>query len=170
MDSAWVTIGYVRRPHGVRGYVKADSLSDAPDRFRSLRQVWLEFPDGLRERFRVEQCRYDGETVLIKFETVDTPEAAERLKSAYVQVPAEEAAPLPEGVFYVFALIGSRVVSETGDEIGTVRDVMAMPANDVLLVDTPNGEVLVPMIRDVVVAVEPARRRMVIRLMPGLIV
>lgn len=168
-DASWVTIGFVRKPHGVAGYMKVGSLSDAPDRFKNLKQAWLEFPNGHREAIQVEQTRAMGEHLLIKFEGINTPEQGARLAGAYIQTPMTEVASLPEGEFYVFDLIGCQVVSDKGDEIGRVRDVMTLPANDVFVVDTPRGEVLIPAVRDLIAAIDMQRRSIVVRLIPGLI-
>jgi 16S rRNA processing protein RimM len=67
-------------------------------------------------------------------------------------------------------MIGSKVVSEEEEAIGVVREVISMPANDIIVVDTPAGELLVPAIQDVVLKISPEEERIVIRLIPGLIV
>ena len=64
----------------------------------------------------------------------------------------------------------SEVVSEEEEAIGVVREVISMPANDIIVVDTPAGELLVPAIQDVVLKISPEEERIVIRLIPGLIV
>jgi 16S rRNA processing protein RimM len=117
----------------------------------------------------IERCTIDRRSLLIKFKDIDTPEAAARLHSAYMQVPLEETAPLPDGQFYVFDLIGSQVVTEDGRDIGRVRDILPMPANDVIVIDSPQGEVLIPIIEDVVIDIDAGDQRVVIRPMPGLL-
>ena len=168
MNTAWVDIGLIRKPHGLQGYLRVQSLSDAPDRFTDLDQVGIEFEDGHRETFDIETCRPQSDSLLIKFKGIDTPEEAARLRGGYLQVPADQAAPLPEGAYYIFEMIGSTVVSEAGEVLGSVRDVWSMPANDIIVVDTPDGELLLPAIRDVVLEVSPEEQRIVIRLLPGL--
>ncbi|MBM3263963.1 MAG: 16S rRNA processing protein RimM [candidate division Zixibacteria bacterium] len=169
MDTPFVTIGHIRRPHGVLGHVKAETLSDAPGRFIKLKKVWLEFPDGRRQPLNVEECRQKGTELWIKFETIDTPETAGLLKNAYIQVPVSEKAALPQDTYYVFDLIGSCVVSETGEEIGKVREVLSMPASDVFVVATPRGETLIPAVRAFVTHIDPENRRIVVRPIPGLL-
>ena len=168
MDVEWVTIGLIRKPHGVAGYVKVEPLTDVPDRFKDLQWVWLEFPDGRREHMAVEQYHMTHRDTMLKLDSIDDPEAATRLRGAYIQVRSAEKAPLSEGQFYTFELVGSRVITEDGDEIGHVREILSMPANDVYVVDTPRGEVLIPAIRDVVIGIDAEQKRVVIRLMPGL--
>lgn len=165
----WVTIGLIRKPHGVYGYVKVELLTDVPDRFRDLQWIWLEFPDGRRGHMAIEEYHMNHRDTLLKLDSIDDLETAARLRGAYIQVRSTEKAPLSEGQFYTSELVGSRVITEGGDEIGHVREVLSMPANDIYVVDTPRGEVLIPAISDVVTGIDSEHRRVVIRLIPGLI-
>jgi len=169
VSADWINIGFIRKPHGLKGYVRVEGLSDAPDRFADLVRIGVERRDGGRESLEIEGCRQDGKSWLMKFFGVDSTETAERLRSAYIQVPGDAVAPLPEDAYYVFELEGCAVVTEEGEEIGVVREVMSMPANDVFVVDSPEGEVMIPVVRDIVVELSPEESRIVIRKIPGLI-
>lgn len=169
MSTDWINIGFIRRPHGLKGYVRVEGLSDAPDRFEALDRIGVELRDGRQESLEIEGCRRDGNGWLMKFLGIDTTESAERLRSAYIQVPEEAVAPLPEDVYYVFELEGCAVVSDDGEEIGSLHEILSMPANDVFVVDTPAGEIMIPAVRDIVVELNPDESRIVIRKIPGLI-
>ncbi len=169
MRADWVNIGFIRKPHGLRGYVRVEGLSDVPDRFADLDRIGVELRDGRRESLEIERCSRDGNGWLMKFVGIDTTENAERLRSAYIQVPGEAVADLPGDAYYVFEVEGCTVVSEDGVEIGIVREVLSMPANDVFVVDTPAGEVMIPVVRDIVVELNPEDSKIVIRPIPGLI-
>ena len=169
MNTEWINIGFIRKPHGLQGYLHAKSLSDAPNRFKDLDQIGLEFEDGHRETFDIATCRQTKrDSLLIKFKGIDSLEEASRLRGAYIQVPVAETAPLPDGAFYVFEMIGSEVVSEEEDVIGVIRDIWSMPANDIIVVVTPDGELLIPAIQEVVLKISPEEERIVVRLIPGL--
>ncbi len=169
MNTEWVTIGQIRKPHGLHGYLRAEALSDVPERFEGLSQVWLELSDGYREARPIDKCTIERRGLLVKFEGIDTPEAANRLCGAYIQVPFKDTAPLPEGQFYVFDLVGGQVVTENGRDVGQIRDILTMPANDVMVIDGPRGEILIPVIEEVVIDIDADKRRVVIRPMPGLL-
>ena len=169
MSADWIDIGFIRKPHGLRGYVRVEGLSDAPDRFKDLDRVSVERKDGRRESLEIKACGRDGHGWRMKFLGIDTTEHAERLRGAYIQVPEEAAAPLPRDAYYVFELEGCAVVSDEGEEIGTLREVMSLPANDVFVVDTPDGEAMIPAVREFVVALDPGNGKIVIRKIPGLI-
>ncbi len=169
VSADWIDIGFIRKPHGLRGYVRVEGLTDAPDRFEDLDRIGVERKDGERETLEIERCSRDGNGWLMKFLGIDTTENAQRLRGAYIQVPEEAVAPLPRDVYYVFELEGCAVVSDEGEEIGTIREVLSMPANDVFVVDTPAGEAMIPAVRDIVVEFDPGGARIVIRKIPGLI-
>lgn len=169
MSAVWINIGFIRKPHGLKGYVRVEGLSDDPDRFADLDRIGVELKDGRRESLEIERCSRDGNGWRMKFLGIDTMEHAERLRGAYIQVSEEAVAPLPRDTYYVFELEGCAVVSVEGEEIGVLREVMSMPANDVFVVDTPTGEAMIPAVRDIVVQLDPGEARVVIRKIPGLI-
>lgn len=169
MTAEWITIGQVLKPHGYQGEVKVRSMTDIPNRFKSLKRVWLEWPDGRRQEFQVERWRPSHGGQLMKMQSVNDPETAGSLRGAYIQVPRSDIAPLPPEQYYVFEMIGLRVVMESGREVGELQEVIPLPVHDVYVVRGPSGEVLIPAIHEIVVGIDVAARRMVIRPIPGLI-
>lgn len=169
MSVDWINIGFIRKPHGLKGYVRVEGLSDAPDRFADLDRIGVERKDGRRESLEIERCIRDGNGWRMKFLGIDQAEHAERLRGAYIQVSEKHVAPLPRDAYYVFELEGCAVVSDEGEEIGILREVMSLPANDVFVVETPTGEAMIPAVRDIVVELDPGDARVVIRKIPGLI-
>ncbi len=105
----------------------------------------------------------------LKLRGVHTREEARDLRGAEISVPLTEAVPLPDGSFYGAEMIGVRVVSLTGEAIGTLREVIATGSNDVYVVRGPDGEVLVPAIADVVRGFDPERRELTVELIEGLL-
>jgi len=161
-------VGEISRPHGIRGEVKVRPRTDLPERFEKLvgRKVWVE-PEGAPAdgRFlKVQNVRPHGDFVLVKFEGVDSIEEAEKLRRHEIYIHREMREPLLEGEFYVEDLIGAEVFTEEGEFLGRVERIDKLPANDVMVV----GEILLPLIREVVREVDLERRRIVVRLMEGL--
>ena len=120
-----------------------------------------------REPIEVEAF-HPGIKPRLKLRGVRTREEARDLRGAEISIPLAEAAPLPEGSYYGVELIGVRVVANTGEAIGTVREVMVTGSNDVYLVRGAAGEVLVPAIPDVVQDFDPEQRVLTIELIEGL--
>ncbi len=169
MSADWINIGFIRRPHGLRGYVRVEALSDAPGRYEELDRIEVELVDGRRETLKIENSRADGNNYLMKFLGINTAETAERLRSAYIQVPEEDVAALPKDAYYVYEIEGCTVVTEDGELVGKVREVMSMPAHDVFVLDSSQGEVMIPMVKDLVVEIKPEDSKIVVRPIPGLI-
>jgi 16S rRNA processing protein RimM len=107
---------------------------------------------------------------LILFQGYESRDAADALRDVVLYVALEDAVPLDQDEVYEYQLEGLAVVTEEGEQIGEVAEVFSAPdANDVLIVHGPLGEVLIPVIEDVIVACDLDAERVVVRLLPGLI-
>lgn len=157
-------VGRVLGSHGVQGFVRVEPLTDDPGRFASLKQVIVE-----GRQYAVSAARVSPGRILVKLEGIDTPEAARALRNEYLRVPFAAAAPLPEGAYYHFQLVGLRVETTGGEPLGVLAEVLALPANDVYVVRGDRGELLIPAVRDIVTEIDLEARRMVIDPLPGLL-
>ena len=168
MDSPrYVSVGYIRRAHGVRGWVHVESLTDNPARFETLSDVHIEL-GGERRLFRLERCQASSHGWLVKFEGVEERDRAEKLKGGFLQVEIESLPELDEGRYYLFELIGMSVYTISGEHLGEITDVEQYPANDVYVVQGAGGKLLLPAIVDVVKRVDKRERRMEVELPGGL--
>ncbi len=140
-------------------------ITDFPRRFASTARVYL---GPQRQPFAVQRSRLQGHFVLLKLEGVDTRDAAEHWRNALVEVPGRERVRLPRGHYFWDDVIGLAVRDELGAPLGLVRDILQTGANDVYVVDTDGGELLLPAIKDVVLRIDPATGEMVVRLLEGM--
>lgn len=161
-----VVIGKIVAPVGIRGEVKVIVLTDFPERFSVGSEIMLKPPKGESRRVKIELQRPTKGGLTIKLEGVDTRNDAEALRDAQFVIDKSELATLPEGEFYVFDIIGLRVVTDDGRECGEVIEVLQGGANDVYVTSTG---ICIPALRDVVVGVDVDKREMVIRPVPGLL-
>lgn len=165
-EPQFLIIGRVLKPWSYRGELKIEILTDFPERFASLRTVFL---GEDAKRFSVQSARLHGKAVLLKLEGVDSTEAAERLRNQLVQVPTEEAVELPAGKLYLYQLVGLHVKSTAGEALGDVTDVLdTSGANDVYVVRNGEREILIPAIPSVVKGIDLDLGEMVVELLPGL--
>jgi 16S rRNA processing protein RimM len=168
VEYRYIALGRILRPHGVRGEVVVEVLTDFPERLAHLPQVYL--GDAHQATLtRVRSCRIKGDVMLMAFEACPDRTAAEALRDQLVQVPLDEAAPLPEDTYYPHQLVGLDVETTAGDDLGRLSDVLFTPANDVYVVTGPRGQVLLPAIRQVIKQIDLAAGRMVVELIPGLV-
>ncbi|MDH7489820.1 MAG: ribosome maturation factor RimM [Anaerolineae bacterium] len=165
-EPRFLIVGQVRAPHGVRGEVRVQILTDFPERFRRGAEICIG-PE--HRRYTIQTARFHEGDVLIKLVGLDDRNAVEGFRGAEVTVPVEEAMPLPEGTFYVHQIVGLRVWTDAGEPLGTVSEVLSLPANDVYVVNTPQGEIWLPAISDVILDIDLAQGRMTVHLLPGLV-
>jgi 16S rRNA processing protein RimM len=164
-----ITIGKARKTFGVKGEIKIEPMTDHPERFKDLRRVYLTSPRGEEKACAVTSVRYmNGEPVLL-LKGYDTPEKARELNGWLVQVPREEAVPLPEGQYYWFELIGMEVESEAGEKLGTIIDIFETGSNDVYVLKAGRKEIYLPATREVVRQIDRTAKRMVIHVTEGLL-
>ena len=118
---------------------------------------------------RAETIRRHGSAMLIRFEGILDRESAEIFRDQLVYISIEDAVPLEDGEYYLFQLHGINVVTDDGETLGTLSDVLETGANDVYVIDTPDGELLLPAIPDVIKKVDIAGRVMIVHIIEGLI-
>jgi 16S rRNA processing protein RimM len=162
----------VRRPHGVRGEVRLDLLTDYPERVVTLANVYLASDvDGSdAAAYAVEGARrHQGELLLLLAGITDRDQAG-LLRDKWVLVAMQDAVPLEDGEFYLFQLVGLEVVTDDGETLGLLQDVIETGANDVYVVSGgERGEVLIPAIPSVVQTVDLEARRVTVVLPAGLL-
>jgi 16S rRNA processing protein RimM len=167
-DPDFVVIGLISRPRGVRGEMTLRPITNMPERFKGLDRALVRRNGEVRE-VTVESVREGGKDLILKFRGVDDRNGAEALKGAELGVRREDVWPVPEDTYYHFDLEGCRVVGEAGVEIGIIKDVLNMPANDVLVVVSGTREILIPAVKGVVKQVDLDRRVVTIVEMEGLL-
>jgi 16S rRNA processing protein RimM len=152
----------------LRGEIVVAVLTEFPDRFAETEWVYLgnEFE---AEAYRLEGHRWNKRNILLKLSGVADRTQAEQLRGQLVQVPVEEAMPLPEGSYYMYQLLGLQVITTEGEMLGPIVNILETGANDVYVVDRQGKELLLPAIADVVQSVDLAKGQMIIKIIDGLI-
>lgn len=153
-----VTIGKVGAAHGIHGEMRIIPLTDFTERFASMKEVMVG-----DELLHIESCKYHKQYVLMKFREYPVREDAMRLTGKLLTVDRSEAAPLAEGEYYTFDIIGLTVYDVKGKELGRVENVLRTGSNDVYQARRlDGGELLIPALKAVVKEIDIAGGRMVI--------
>lgn len=150
-EPEYLVIARVVSPQGNRGEVKAEIVTDFPERFATTRAVWL---GDERRRFPLESYRLGDRTVILKLEGIDSIAEADELRGMLVEVPEAEAVRLPEGHYFWHQIVGLAVVTTGGESLGTVGDILQTGANDVYVVNGPRGEILIPAIKETIKSID----------------
>lgn len=164
-----IAVGRISKSVGIRGEVKVQLLTDQPRRFSKLKSVWIGEREESAEKLTIESSRIQGITVVLKFHEIDSRTAADILQGRYVFISAKDVIVPPKGSFFIDDVIGMTVVSEEGEPVGTVKDILQTPANDVWVVQNGTKEVLLPAVKEVIKTVDLKRKEVVIHVMEGLL-
>lgn len=166
----YLTIGQLINTHGVKGELKATALTDNPDRFKELKWVYIQKQNETLEKYKIAGVKFFKHFVILKFEGIDSIEAAEKLKGLYMKVDRENAVKLPKDSFFITDIIGLNVYDENNTLLGKLTDVIQTGSNDVYTVKDDSGkEILIPALRSVVKEVSIQDGRISVILPKGLL-
>jgi len=162
-EEPWdLVIGRVTAPFGVKGAVRVKPETDAPERFGELQEVALELPSGQELRRGVRGARGTPKGVILELAGCDTREQAAGLRGAWIKIRQSMAIPLPKNSYWIHEIVGLRVVTMEGEDLGEVTEIIRAPGNDVYV--TPR--VMVPAVRQIVKEVDLAGGRLLVDLPP----
>ena len=161
---ALLLAGRAGKPHGLSGELYVIPISDDPRRF----QPGAVLVDAGGELLKVERTRGHHARLLIKFEGVDDRTAAET-KHGPLYVQPGDVRTLDEGEWWEHELVGMRVEDPEGHELGRITGVMSRVAQDLLVIETPVGERLVPLVEAIVSEIDRESGRAVLDAPPGLL-
>jgi len=189
----WVAVAHILRPRGNKGEVAAELLTDFPQRLKELREAFL--GDGAEtpgpRRTAIKACwlsqNHPGQAVF-HFDGYSSINDAEKLRGLDVLLPIEQRVTLPAGHYFISDLIGCSVFEAARDSspfasspcslssapvlLGNITDVQftgeGVSGTPLLVVNTRNGELLIPLAEDICTNINPAARRVDVLLPEGL--
>jgi len=164
-DVRFLVIARILGPVGVNGHVRARVLTDFPERFSHLAEVNV--GDNLRP-YRIQSAKSEGSTVVLKLAGVDDAATGKSLRNQEIHIPIDRAMGLRGDQYYWHQVVGLRVKSDDGRELGVVTDVFRTGSNDVYVVGAGSNELLIPAIEDVVLNIDVEQGLIVVHLIPGL--
>ena len=166
-EPEYLVVGFLRRPHGVKGEILMDVHTDFPERLKTGVTVFI--GDDYQPMV-IASRRPHAAGMLLRLRGVKSPEGAGQYRNTRVYVRAADRPALPEGEYYHHQLIGLNVITDDGHDLGSLVDILETGANDVYVVRASDGnEVLLPAIPPVVLEVRLADRQMRVHLLDGLI-
>lgn len=161
-------VGVISSTHGIKGEVKVFPTTDDINRFKELKNVMLDTGRELID-LEVQSVRFFKNMAIVKFKGIDNINDIEKYKGKDILITRENAVPLEENEYFVYDIIGSSVITDQGEELGELYEVLATGANDVYVVKTKEGkEILLPSIKQCILDVNVEEKVITVHLLEGL--
>jgi 16S rRNA processing protein RimM len=167
----WYNVGKIVNTHGIKGEVRIISRTDFPEeRYKIGNTLHIFIADKEPIEVTVQSHRTHKNFDLVTFEGYANVNDVEKFKDSLVKVNESQLGELEEGEYYFHEIIGCTVVTEEGEELGAIKEILTPGANDVWVVKGAKGkEILIPFIDDIVKEIDIEEKRITIHLMEGLI-
>ena len=165
-----VIVARAVRTRGLKGELVADLLTDFPERFETVSELWGVGPGGESKLFELESYWFQNDRVVLKVVGFDSVEEAKTLVGYEFGIPESERVELPENEFYDWELTGCLVEIEGGEPVGRVREVMRTGGVELLVVEDDDGrEQLIPLAESIVLKVDIGGKKILIDPPEGLL-
>lgn len=162
-------IGQIVNTSGLKGVIKVKPFTDDITKFNNLKTIYISIKKELKE-FKIEQVRFNKNMVFLKLEGIDRVEEAESYRNLYLKIKRDKNEKLEENSYYIVDIIGSKVYTDCGEELGEIVDVFSTKSNDVYVVkDNLGKQILLPAIKDVIKNVDIQDKKIIVHLLEGLI-
>lgn len=165
----FLQIGVISSTHGIKGEVKVFPTTDDVNRFKKLKEVYL---DTGKERLTLhpESVKFFKQFVILKFKEFDNINDIEQYRNKSLLVDREHAVKLRKDEYFITDLIGLNVITDEERQLGVLKDVLQTGANDVYIVETDEGrEVLLPAIKECILDVDIENGKVRVHIMDGLL-
>ncbi len=166
MSKEYTEIGRITGLHGVRGEVKFIPYGEIEDFL--WKAVFVEKKKGLTQ-IEIEKTRRHKSGFLILFKGYSTIESSRELVGLEVMVSKTDVPDLPEGEYYHSDLLGLEVITDEAKPLGKITGIISTGANDVITVEGPDGEVLIPVTEETIKEVDIEGNRITVHLLEGLL-
>ena len=164
----WIEAGTIVRPHGLAGEVVVDVKKDLADLVSDGSVLRATHGGGSEQLLTVQSVRGRVGRAIFKFAACDTCDQAQLLRSWVLWISRTELGELENDRWLVQDIIGLDVVTDDGEHLGKLTEVMPQPASDIFVVKGNGEEILLPVIKEVVLDVDMSAGRVVVHLIEGM--
>lgn len=165
----FLRVGVISSTHGIRGDVKVYPTTDDVKRFTELKEVYLDL-GAEKPSLQIEHVKFLKNMVILKFKGYDNINDIEKYKGKDLLIARDQAVKLSADEHFIVDLIGLSVVTDSGEDFGTVTDIMQMPANDIYVIKGKDGkEYLFPSIKECILDVNLEDKKVLVHIMDGLL-
>ena len=162
--SKWITIGKIVSIWGKNEGFVVYPMTDNLERFNTLDYIFVQKEDEEPKKIPVKEIFYKKNTVVVKVE-FDRKLSLEEFVGNFLVISEEMLPSLPDGEYYVYKLVGLEVLTEDGEFVGKVKDIMPNPAaNDVIVISRKGQkDLLLPFIKEILVEIDLKNKKMILK-------
>ena len=166
----WIPVGRVTKVHGLKGELKLYPSMDVIW-IADTKQIRLSRSNPAQEfaEYIIQSIRGNGTPLFIKFNNIDSIDAAKELVGQTLYILRERFPDLPDDEYYWFQIKGLRVFDEDGNYYGNIEEIIQTGSNDVYVVRDDEKELLLPMIDSVVKKIDLKSKELIFHPMEGLL-
>lgn len=153
MDKKYIECGKIINTHGCKGALKVEPWCNTPKDFSSLKKLFIQNKNTFIE-YTVTKSSIFKQFIVLELEEVSDMDVALNLKNAVLYALREDFT-LKENEFFLADLIGIDVIdAENGTVYGKVKDIINKGASDIYVIDTPNGEKMIPAVKEFIISID----------------
>ena len=162
-------VGVITQTHGIRGEVKVFPTTDDPMRFKKLKHCVVQLKREDIE-LEVQSVKFFKQYVIVKFKNYDSINDIEQFVKKDLMVTRDNAVKCEPGEYFICDLIGLKVITDDGRELGTLTEVLETGANNVYEVTTPDDkQILIPVIDECILTHDMKAGTVTVHLLDGLL-
>lgn len=172
MSDQWLMVGKIVNTHGIRGELKIYPNTDFPEvRFAPGNKLQMVHEEtGASQQVEVQSSRLQKNMYVIRFKGFGNINDVEKYKGWVLKVSKEDTVELEEDEYYFHEIIGCEVVTDEGQSLGVITEILTPGANDVWVVKPAKGkDILIPYIHDVVLDINVDEKKITVHVMEGLL-
>jgi len=168
LDDDYFEIGYILKPHGLKGAVNILLDVDDPSKYTKMESVVVKIGEQLVP-FLVSSLQINGNKATMQFEEINSVEEAQKLKSSTLMLPLEQLPKLENGKFYYHDVIGYQIIDEELGQLGPIENIITGGNQDLITMIYKNKEILIPVSEEIVLSANHEKKEVVVHLPDGLL-
>jgi len=165
----FISIGIITKAFGIKGEMLVYPLTDNPEQFKQLKNVLMSDGEKERQLFTVQRVREKNNLFILKLDGIDDRNQSISFQKFLIEKRLEDSEELSPDEYYIFDLIGLKVITTENQQLGELKEVLSLPANDVYVVQDGAKEILIPAIKSVIKKVDLKKEILIIELVDGLL-
>ena len=162
-------MGKLLKPRGLQGELRAAIFNEYGSALKVGIEIWLETKEEKYFSRKIETIKIAGEKSCIKLSGCNSVVDAESIRGSVFFLPRDEFHSIGENEHYLVDMIGSRVLDENQKLLGTVKDVLAMPAQNIIVVETGENEMLIPYVDAHITLFDEQKKNLIVKDVAGLL-